>query len=156
MQRGGRPHSRPGRPLLSIYADSSFLVSAYVTDGHTSEVLRRLAQGPRIWFTPFHEVEITHAVARLVFRGLIAGDRAAKVYRDLSQDCASGVWAITGFPEAAFSKGAALARSHVARLGTRTLDSLHVASALELGAKQFWTFDERQAKLAKAAGLKVT
>ena len=40
---------------------------------------------------------------------------------------------------------AQLARRHVARLGGRTLDTLHVASALELKAKQFWTFDERQA-----------
>ncbi len=37
-----------------------------------------------------------------------------------------------------------------------TLDTLHVASALELGAERFWTFDEQQAKLAKAAGLTVT
>jgi predicted nucleic acid-binding protein len=36
----------------------------------------------------------------------------------------------------------------------RTLDSLHVACALQLKAEQFWTFDERQAKLAKAEGLK--
>jgi predicted nucleic acid-binding protein len=35
-----------------------------------------------------------------------------------------------------------------------TLDTLHVASALELGAERFWTFDERQAKLARAVGLK--
>jgi len=34
------------------------------------------------------------------------------------------------------------------------LDSLHVACALELKADRFWTFDERQAKLAKAEGLK--
>jgi predicted nucleic acid-binding protein len=36
----------------------------------------------------------------------------------------------------------------------RTLDTLHVACALELKADRFWTFDERQAKLAKARGLK--
>jgi hypothetical protein len=29
-----------------------------------------------------------------------------------------------------------------------------VAAALELKAERFWTFDERQAKLAKAVGLK--
>lgn len=141
---------------MSVYADSSFLASIYVTDGHTAEVLRRLSQRPRIWFTPFHEVEISHAVAQQVFRGRIAPDRADQVYQALSQDCATGVWALAGFPEAAFSKGVALARSHVARLGARTLDSLHVACALELGAQHFWTFDERQAKLAKAAGLKVS
>lgn len=140
---------------MNIYADSSFFVSLYVTDGHTQEVLRRLSQRPRIWFTPFHEVEISHAIAQQVFRGLMAADRVNKVYRDLSEDCASGVWTVTQFPEASFAKGAALTRSHVARLGTRTLDSLHLACALELKAQQFWTFDERQAKLAKAAGLKV-
>jgi predicted nucleic acid-binding protein len=44
----------------------------------------------------------------------------------------------------------------VAKVGTRTLDTLHVASALELRATEFWTFDDRQAKLAKAVGLKVS
>lgn len=34
--------------------------------------------------------------------------------------------------------------------------SLHVASALELGAERFWTFDERQERLAQAAGLDTT
>lgn len=43
-----------------------------------------------------------------------------------------------------------------AQRGARTLDSLHVACAMELKANRFWTFDERQAKLAKAAGLRTT
>jgi predicted nucleic acid-binding protein len=46
-----------------------------------------------------------------------------------------------------------LARRYGPTLGVRTLDSLHVACALELRAKRFWTFDERQARLAEAAGL---
>jgi len=36
----------------------------------------------------------------------------------------------------------------------RTLDTLHVACALELKAERFWTFDDRLAKLAKAQGMK--
>jgi predicted nucleic acid-binding protein len=48
-----------------------------------------------------------------------------------------------------------IARVHVAHTGTRTLDTLHVAAALELKAERFWTFDDRQAKLAKAVGLKL-
>jgi predicted nucleic acid-binding protein len=35
-----------------------------------------------------------------------------------------------------------------------SLDVLHVACALELKLPHFLTFDERQLKLAKAAGLK--
>jgi len=38
----------------------------------------------------------------------------------------------------------------------RTLDTLHVACARELNAEEFWTFDERQAKLANAQGMKTS
>jgi len=59
-------------------------------------------------------------------------------------------------PEKAFDLCADLARRYGPKLGVRTLDSLHVACALELRAEQFWTFDERQARLARAAGLKTS
>ena len=39
--------------------------------------------------------------------------------------------------------------------GHRTLDVLHIATALHLKAKEFLTFDGNQAELAKAVGLKV-
>ena len=44
---------------------------------------------------------------------------------------------------------------HAATEGQRTIDLLHVALAFECGAKTFLSFDTRQRKLAKAAGLKV-
>ena len=40
-------------------------------------------------------------------------------------------------------------------LGCRTLDIIHVAAALVLGAKEFVTFDARQGALAKKVGLTV-
>jgi predicted nucleic acid-binding protein len=57
-------------------------------------------------------------------------------------------------PESAVEVCAQLARRYGARLGLRALDTLHVASALELKAKRSWTFDERQKRLARVAGLK--
>ena len=48
-----------------------------------------------------------------------------------------------------------LSSAHSARGGHRTLDVLHVATAVHLGAKEFLTFDARQKKLAEAAGLNV-
>lgn len=39
--------------------------------------------------------------------------------------------------------------------GCRTLDALHVATALILGVRVFVTFDVRQRELAREAGLKV-
>jgi predicted nucleic acid-binding protein len=58
-----------------------------------------------------------------------------------------------GFPSRAWETSIELARRHGPTLGVRTLDSLHVACALELRAERFWTFDERQMKLADAVGL---
>ena len=48
-----------------------------------------------------------------------------------------------------------LSALHSEKLGTRSLDILHVASALVLGSTSFVTFDRRQASLARASGLKV-
>ncbi|MEO6740054.1 MAG: PIN domain-containing protein [Chthoniobacteraceae bacterium] len=48
-----------------------------------------------------------------------------------------------------------ISEKHAATEGQRTIDLLHVALALECGAKTFLSFDTRQRKLAKAAGLKV-
>jgi predicted nucleic acid-binding protein len=48
-----------------------------------------------------------------------------------------------------------LSALHSEKLGTRSLDILHVAAALVLGAAEFHSFDGRQAALARAAGLRV-
>lgn len=81
---------------------------------------------------------------------------AQRIYRNLEKDRADGLWAEVGMPEGVFEVCADLARRHGARLGVRTLDSLHVASALQLKAERFWTFDDRQAKLARVEGLKIS
>ena len=72
----------------------------------------------------------------------------------LHDDLLIGLWSEAPLPEQAFDLCADLARRYGPRLGVRTLDSLHVACALELKAEKFWTLDERQAKLAKAEGMK--
>lgn len=46
-------------------------------------------------------------------------------------------------------------RKYTRSIGCRSLDILHVATAVELEFKYFATFDVRQQQLAKAAGLKI-
>jgi len=48
-----------------------------------------------------------------------------------------------------------LVERHTEKIGCRTLDVMHVASAMEFGANRFISGDQRQIKLARAAGLKV-
>jgi hypothetical protein len=82
--------------------------------------------------------------------------QAQQIHRELERDCAAGLWLEVELPELAFDVCMDLARKHGARLGVRTLDSLHVASALPLKAERFRRFDERQAKLAQEEGLKTS
>jgi len=97
---------RNGRTVaIDLYADSSFFVSHYLQDGHSAEVLRRMALFPRVWFTPFHRVECIHAVYQHVFRGYIASQEATKVLHHLENDCDSGIWDLAELPAQTFAMG---------------------------------------------------
>lgn len=141
--------------LLTIYADTSFFVSLYVTDRHTAEVERRLRARPSLWMTPLHVAEWTHAIEQHVFRRAISRSEADRLLKRFQEHRSQNLWREAPVPDRAFEVCAELARRHAARLGIRTIDTTHVASALELKGEHFWTFDERQAKLAVAAGLKI-
>ena len=138
---------------MNIYPDSSFLVSAYLIDRYSPDVMRRMVARPSILVTPFHRAELVNAIFQQVFRGRIKNPDALTACDNFERDCVAGIWILPDLPKKSFITCAELARRYVATLGVRTLDTLHVAAALELGATQFWTFDERQKKLAEAEGL---
>ena len=141
---------------MTVYADSSFFVSVYIQDLHSPAAEKLLRSGERVWFTPFNYAECVHAVAQQVFYRNLAIAGAKQAYAQIEKDRAAGLWITVAMPENAFELCADLARHYGSKLGVRTLDTLHVACALELKAERFWTFDERQAKLAKAQGLKTS
>jgi len=139
---------------LSIYADSSFLVSLYVTDKHSSLSRQRVLTAPGLWLTPLHRAEWAHAIGQHVFRGVLSPNQANQLHHQLEEDESTGVWLQIGMPENALEVCADLGRRYGPKLRIRTLDSLHVAVALGLQAEGFWTFDDRQLSLAKAVGLR--
>jgi predicted nucleic acid-binding protein len=140
---------------LTVYADSSFLVSVYVESRHSPATEALLLSRPEVYVTPFLLAEWAHAIAGQIFRGQMSLSTAQQAGLAFENDRKTGVWREAPVPERAFDLCADLARRYGVKLGVRTLDSLHVACALELKADRFWTFDERQSKLAKAEGLKI-
>jgi len=139
-----------------VYADTSFFVSLYITDGHTAEAERRVAIRPSIWMTPLHVAEWTHAIEQHVFRKALTKAEADRLTQKFAEHRHGGLWKEGAVPEHAFDVCADLARKYAGKFGLRTLDTLHVASAVELKAEEFWTFDERQNKLARAVGLRTS
>lgn len=141
---------------MIVYADSSFVVSLYVTDIHSPEARRRVQGTPPIILTPLHRAEWAHALGQHQYRGTLTLETAKRAQAQFISDEAANLWRAAPLPENAFEVCTGLARSYGAKLGMRTLDTLHVACALELKAERFWTFDGRQEKLAKAQGLRTS
>jgi predicted nucleic acid-binding protein len=122
-------------------------------DAHTTKAALRLAKHPLVWMTPLNRAEVANAIHRYVFRGAISATDALASWAQFERDRADGIWTEIILPIRLWETSIDLARKHGPTLGVRTLDSLHVACALELRAERFWTFDERQARLAEAVGL---
>jgi predicted nucleic acid-binding protein len=81
--------------------------------------------------------------------------QAEGVYANLLHHQSTATIRSEPFPAEAWEQALKLTRRHSATLGTRMLDVLHVACALVFKPDVFFTFDERQSKLAKAVGLRV-
>ena len=106
----------------------------YLRDTHSSAAIALAESQPRLWLTPLHIAECFHAFAQQVYFGRIAASDAERLCDQLNQDRADNIWSESPIPERAFDVCAALARRYGPKIGVPTLDSLHVACALELGA----------------------
>ena len=108
-----------------------------------------------ILLTAFGELELTNAISLRVFRKELLSSRARAARALIHKDIEDGVFVLSPLGVAVYERAKQIARRRTPRLGTRTLDVLHVASALALQADTFYTFDRRQRTLAKSEGLSV-
>jgi predicted nucleic acid-binding protein len=142
---------------VRAYADTGFLCSLYAADAHSGRAATRMKrQVLPLPFTWVHQIEFRNALRLRVFRGeLTAAERDASLNAMLA-DLSAGVLAAASpsLPDV-MTEAERLSATHSERLGTRSLDILHVAGAIVLGAAEILTFDARQIALARAGGLKV-
>lgn len=140
---------------MIAYADTGFLVSLYGHDGHSAVASALVKQQPIFLLTPLGEAEFTNALQLQVFRKQWTRREAKLVLEEFLRHQGAGVFRIEPLTSEFWGKAIALSRRHTARLGTRTLDLLHVAAAIVLNADVLYSFDERQRKLAAAEQLPV-
>ncbi|MCP5526339.1 MAG: type II toxin-antitoxin system VapC family toxin [Verrucomicrobiales bacterium] len=142
---------------MVVYADTSFLFSLYAQDANTAQA-GEVASGLRapLAFTPWHRHELRNAFRLALFRGEMTAQQCETLLATTEADLQAGALAETALAWGdVFGEAEALSAAKVAKLGTRAADVLHVAAAVTLGSREFYTFDARQQALAKAAGLKV-
>ncbi len=98
-------------------------------------------------------LEAVNALELRVFRKEISPSQAITSLTDFEKDARLGIFQLTPLPEKVFQDARQLALQTTARLGTRSVDLLHVAAAVGLGTGCLYSFDQRQRKLARTAHL---
>jgi predicted nucleic acid-binding protein len=139
----------------TTYVDPSALARLYLHQAGSRQMYdwRRRHRGA-LPVTHHGRTELINAISLAEFHEAITSDAAAAAQELLESDFAAGhLEQVDLLWRGALNRAAVLSRRHTPKLGTRSLDVLHVACALELRLRQFLTFDDRQSKLAKAAGL---
>lgn len=143
--------------MIENYADTGILLKSYVaeSDSDFAEVTLHELGAP-FAFSPVHGLEIPNAIRLKVFRREITANQAAAAIKAFRSDLENGLLLHTPTDLAAiFLRAEKLSEKYSTRLGTRSLDLLHVAAALESGCKKFASLDLRQRECAKHEKLEI-
>jgi predicted nucleic acid-binding protein len=140
----------------ATYVDPSALLTLYIHKPESAPMsMWRTRTKGTLAVTNHGRVEIVNGICLAAFRKYITAEAMGDALVSFQEDFDEGryfqadlLW------RAALKRAGDLSRKHTSSLGCRSLDVLHVASALELEMKSFLTFDRRQRNLATAAGLK--
>lgn len=127
---------------------------AYEAD---SAKIARIVHGLSIPVSSIHELELTNAMHLKVFRREATAPEVKAALQLFQSDKETGVlFAPTLDWSLVFREATTLVTRFAARVGCRSLDVLHCATAVVLNATLFVTSDDRQRELAKRAGLHVS
>jgi predicted nucleic acid-binding protein len=138
------------------YVDPSALLKLYLHEAESAAMnrWRQRTTGP-LPVAPHGRLEITNDICLAAFRGLIGVEAMRHALASLDNDFDEGRYVPAEIMwRATMRRAIEISRVHTLSLGCRSLDVLHVATALELGVRAFLTFDARRKQLARAVGMK--
>jgi predicted nucleic acid-binding protein len=142
---------------VSIYADTSLLVSYYISDANSVAAQTSItALASPLFFTGLHRLELSNALELGVFRKVLTRGQAQAALADVKKDLQGRRLIPQPVNWAPVMRMAVQwAGRYTATVGTRSLDLLHVAVARKMNATEFYSFDTRQRVLAQLLGFTV-
>jgi predicted nucleic acid-binding protein len=144
---------------MRAYADSSFIVSLYLPEPNRTELAIAYMERHReaLPFTPQHRLEVRNAIRLLVWSKRISVTDRSRVFKEIDADLDSEIFLIhtpLDYTDT-YRRAEKIGAAHNESIGSRSSDLFHVAAALQLGFKQFLSFDRKQNDIATAAGLHI-
>ncbi|HLI33751.1 MAG TPA: type II toxin-antitoxin system VapC family toxin [Terriglobia bacterium] len=140
---------------MIAYADTGFLISLYGEDDNSAQASALIKRQPVFILTPLGEMEFLNAVELRVSRKDWTSREARAVREEFVRHQGVGLFQMELLGSEVWRTARNLSRRHTAKLGVRTLDLLHVAAAIAFKPEAFYSFDQRQRKLATVEGLHV-
>lgn len=140
----------------SAYVDPSALLKLYLHQSGSAAMNAWRAKTKGAFPITHHgRVEVVNGICLAAHRREITAEALADTLASFDEDFADGLYRQADLLwRSTLNHAAELSRTYSPKLGTRSLDVLHVASALELGLKFFVSYDTRQQELARTVGLK--
>ncbi len=142
---------------MNTYLDSSLIVKLYFPEPQ-SELIESFVKLNKIIipFNHFHDLEICNSIELKEFRNEISHEEKISIFQALEDDKNSGVLFQYVLPwNRVLEKSCELSRKYSCDVGSRTLDIIHVASAICGDFEKFLSYDGRQNRLAEKVGLGV-
>lgn len=139
------------------YFDTGILLKLYLPEPRAAEAVGLVNATPgKPPLTLLHELEMRSALRQKAGRGELTQQECDALIAQLDSDLTNGVHdrVTVSWPDV-FATAESLSAAHGVGTLCRSLDTLHVALALELGAAEFCSFDSRQSHMAAAAGFTV-
>lgn len=139
-----------------VYLDTSALLKLYIREEGSVEVQDLISnQFDPLPIWEIQEMEFINALNLKIFWRDITAKEADQQQELFEERKRRGLYFM---PEIARSELMGIFRRltrDTPKLGCRTMDILHVACAIQLEVDTFVSFDDRQIKLAKKAGLEI-
>lgn len=139
-----------------MYFDTSALLKIYKNEDQT-EVVREFVsrQKKALILTPLQELEFTNAIRLNKYQGVLTETEAGHLLDWFHEDIGQGCFKRVSIDFAAlFVEALNIAAEHTGETGSRSLDIMHLAAALQCGVKTIVSFDKRQLELSGKLGLK--
>lgn len=139
---------------MRAYVDTGVLVKLYVSESNSARAIAAVTSFDTVPFTQLHELELRNALRALEGRRTISQEQRVAALQMIEGDVSAGrlQTARPSWPDV-FTQAELLSRKHTASTLARSLDILHVASAVVGEVGVFLTADLRQHRLAELVGL---
>lgn len=141
--------------ISSIFADTSALVKFYYPETDSDMIEKVLLEAEHIFISSLTIVEMASALWRKVRTGELETDRQALLWNAFLDDLETDKMEMLPLDDRHYVKAADLIKEFGGKYGIKTLDSLHLATAHDLGDTMFLCSDKTLSEVARKMGIKV-